>query len=128
MDKLLILEETDTEAGIAYLSEGPGAPAIILIVSWSTAKDANRGMHRIMLCGAWQIVAEGHTLMIIGRGSTVFISGEEADAVFWSTWEMDDPHAVSLFEQVARRHGYFLLLPTVNKIPGPGAPVPCYLI
>jgi len=128
LDKLLILEETDTDAGIAYLSEGPGAPAITLIVSWSTANDASRGMHRIMLCGAWQIVAEGRTLTIIGQGNTVFISGEEATAVFISTWEMDDPYAVSLFEQVAHRHGYFLLLPAVNKIPGPGAPVPCYLV
>ena len=127
MDKILVLEEADSEAGIAYLSEGAGAPSMLLIISWCTIAEANQGMDGIMRCGAWQVVAEDSTLMIVGQGSTVLLSGETACAVFSAVWEMDDPYVVSLFAQMARTNGYFLLLPAVNKIPRSGPPVPCYL-
>lgn len=129
MDKLLILEEADSEAGIAYLSEGPGAPAMILIVSWSTIEDAQTGMEQIDMCGAWQIWTQDSLLAIIGYGQLVVIAdGTEAYITYTFSWEMDDPYAVSFFAQQARTQGYFLLLPAVNKMPGSGAPVPCYLV
>lgn len=127
MHRLFIFEEEDTEAGIAYLSEGRGAPAIVLIISWSSEAAATRGMDRIMSCGSWQIVGEDQTLMIIGQGGLVLLSGEEASAIFAASWEMGDAHEVSFFVQRARTYGYFLLLPAVNTMPGNGAPVPCYL-
>jgi len=125
--RILILEERDTDAGIAYLSEGPGAPAITLIISWSTVEAAQSGMGRIGQCGVWQVVAEESTLTIIGHGHLLLNTGEIATAIFWSSWQMDDPYAVSFFVAQARTQGYFLLLPAINKMPGVDDPMPCYL-
>ena len=124
---ILFLEEANTEAGIAYLSEGPGAPAITLIISWSTAEDARVGMDRIGQCGVWEIVGEDCTLMITGHGQIMLSTGEIATAFFSSAWQMDDPYAVSFFVSQAHTQGYFLLLPAVNKMPGVDDPVACYL-
>lgn len=126
---IVVVGEQDTEAGLAYLVEGPGAPAMVLIISWATAKAATQGMMLIQMCTAWSITASGCTLSIRGRSHKEIPvpSGGYIIPAFSSSWEMDDPAAVSFFHDLARAHGYFLLLPAVNKMPGAGEPVPCYL-
>jgi len=125
--RILILEERDTDAGIAYLSEGPGAPAITLIISWPTVEEARVGMERISQCGCWRVIADECILTVIGHGEVLLNTGEMAVAIFSSTWMLDDPYAVSFFVAQARTQGYFLLLPAINKMPGVDDPMPCYL-
>lgn len=124
---IAIVDAQNTNAGIAYMTEGLGAPAMVLIVSWSAATAAAHGMTVIQLCKTWKITTDGPTLSIVGSGYKKTGPRRHIIPAFSSSWEMDDPDTVSFFEELARTHGYFLLLPAVDQVPGEGAPVVCYL-
>lgn len=124
---VLVENEHDTDAGIAYLTEGPGAPAMVLTISWPTGKAARTSMEIIKRCTTWTLTTDEHALTIVGRGHKKARNGGYIIPTFVSSWVMDDPDAVTFFEQLALAHGYFLVLPAVAKVLGEGAPVVCYL-
>ena len=128
-ERLILAQERPTDVCIGYLSEGSGAPSWVLIVSWNSLEACQEAMDRIRRCGAWSVVNEEHTLMILGRGEMVVgTSGDVvAQAIFWSSWYVEDEYVTSLFATIARGQGYFLLLPAIDKRVIAGEPVFCPL-
>ena len=129
MAEILLLEEQDTDAVIAFLLEGPGAPAMLLIISWPTLESALRGIESMRQCGTWDMGAQDDTLIVAGQGQVVLpVSGEMAQSTYLGQWEMDDDYVVSLFERHCALQGFFLVVPAVNKEILPSIPpFPCYL-
>lgn len=120
---ILIFDEESTDAGIAYLTEGKGAPSITLTISWKDVLAAINGMVMIALCKTWHIESDGSKLTIAGKGPTV----QDITPMFASTWEMEDVDAVDLFTELARQNGFFTILPAVDRKLSSGEPVACFL-
>lgn len=130
MDKVvLLMQEQKTDAVIAFLLEGPGAPAMLLIISWPSQEAALMGIESMGHYGSWSMEAQDHTLIVAGQGQVVLpVSGDVAQATYLSRWEMEDDYVVSLFIRHCELQGFFLVVPAVNKIIMPSmAPFPCYL-
>ena len=129
MAEILLLEEQDTDAVIAFLLEGAGAPSMLLIISWPTLESALMGIESIRQCGTWGMEAQDNTLVIAGQGQVVLpVSGELAQSTYLCQWEMEDEYVVSLFVRHCQSQGFFLLVPAVNKEILPSIPpFPCYL-
>lgn len=129
MDEMLFLEEQETEAAIAFLLEGPGSPAMLLIISWPTKEAALRGLESMHRCGAWEMQAKDRSLCVFGYSQFVLpVSGEMAQYVYFCQWTLEEEYAISLFARHCALQGFFLVVPAVNKIVLPSmAPFPCYL-
>jgi hypothetical protein len=129
VDQILFLEEQDTDAAIAFLLEGPGSPAMLLIISWPTLETALMGLESMSRCGAWQMEANDKTLVIAGQGQLMLLSGEVAQATYFCQWEIEDDYVVSLFARHCQLQGFFIVVPAVNKeILSTVPPFPCYLM
>ena len=111
------------------MTEGPGAPAPVLVLSWDDQETAKVHWSLLRLCQRWQLKAvykatstklhldaAGHPISL-GPAQPWFGGSVQAAAVpvYQAWWDIPNPGDLQFFMEHCRKVGIFILLPAVNK-------------